>query len=157
MSRSGGYEEVVKIAATPLECFETIIDFPSYPRWSGTIESAKVLERDADGVGRVVEYYLNMRIKMVRYVLEYAYRKPTELTWRSVDGDIEAIEGAYRFRKLGQRQTEARCRQAVELGFWIPGPLRKLAEQAALRQAILEFKEEVERRQAKRKRASRSR
>ena len=59
---------------------------------------------------------------------------------------VESIEGAYHFRQLAAHLTEARCRQAVELGFWIPGPLRKLFEQAALRQSVLEFKREVERR-----------
>ncbi len=157
MALSGAHEHVVAIAATPLECFTTIIDFESYPEWSGSIEHAAILEHDADGVGRIVEYRLNMRIKTVRYVLEYAYRKPTELTWRSVDGDIQSIEGVYRFRKVTAHSTQATCRQAVELGFWIPGPLRRLAEQTALRQSVTEFKDEVERRLAAAKRSKRQR
>ena len=153
MSPSGAQQHVVEIAATPLDCFTAIVDFASYPKWAGGIEEATILERDADGVGRIVEYHLNMRIKTVRYVLEYAYHKPAELTWHAVDGDVESIEGAYNFRKLGQQRTEATCRQLVDLGFWIPGPLRALAEQAALRQSVLEFKREVERRLAGKKRA----
>src|SRR5262249_698362 len=100
MAMTGAHEHILEIAATPLDCFTTIIDFESYPEGSGAIKDATILERDPDGVGRIVEFRLNMRIKIVRYVLEYAYRKPTELTWRSVDGDVQSIEGVYRFRKL---------------------------------------------------------
>ena len=36
--------------------------------------------------------------------------------------------------------------QAVSLGFWLPGLLRRTFEQTALRQSVLEFKREAERR-----------
>jgi ribosome-associated toxin RatA of RatAB toxin-antitoxin module len=136
----------VQIAASPRACFETITDFDAYPRWSSAIERVAVLERDSKGVGRVVEFHIDMRFKSIRYVLEYAYEKPEELTWVSVDGDIESIEGAYHFSKLSPKVTEAACRQAVRIGFWVPGPLRRLAERSALQQSVDEFKVEVERR-----------
>jgi hypothetical protein len=85
---------------------------------------------------------------MVRYVLEYEYRKPGELTWRSVDGDVASIEGSYHFVRRADKNTDATCQQAIDLGFWVPGPLRKLAERTALRQSVHELKEEVERRVA---------
>jgi hypothetical protein len=72
------------------------------------------------------------------------YDKPTQLTWKSVDGDIEAIEGSYHFEKLGSARTRATCRQAVSFGFWVPGPLRSLMERQALKQAVLEFKAAAE-------------
>lgn len=138
----------MQIAASPADCFRVIMDFEAYPRWSSAVRKVRVLERDDAGIGRVVEFRIDMRFKSIRYVLAYDYRKPSELTWRSVSGDVESIEGAYWFRRLGPRLTEATCRQAVELGFWVPGPIRKLAERTALRQSVLEFKEEVERRVA---------
>jgi len=146
MAVEGAQEYSVQIAASPTACFETITAFETYPQWSSAIERVGVLERDPKGVGRVVEFHINMRFKSVRYVLEYAYEKPHELTWRSVDGDIESIEGAYHFSKLSPKITEAACRQVVRIGFWIPGPLRRLAERSALQQSVDEFKVEVERR-----------
>ncbi len=139
----------VEIAATPFDCFKVVTDFASYPKWSSPIESVKVIEKDKAGIGRRVEFHIDMRFKTVRYVLEYQYRRSSELTWRSIDGDIEAIEGAYHFRKLSPKLTEATCRQAIELGFWVPGPLRRLAERNALRQSVEEFKTEVERRKGR--------
>jgi hypothetical protein len=145
MAADAEQEFTTEIAASQAVCFDAILDFEAYPRWSSAVQEANVLETDRAGQGRIVEFFIDMRIKRVRYVLEYSYKKPTELTWRSVDGDVESVEGAYRFRKLGPQLTEASCRQVVSLGFWVPGPLRKLAERTALRQSVLEFKEEVER------------
>jgi ribosome-associated toxin RatA of RatAB toxin-antitoxin module len=138
----------VEINATPAQCFDVILDFERYDQWCSTISEARVLERDRAGVGRVVEFFLDMKIRTVRYVLEYAFKRPTELIWHSVDGDVEWIEGRYRFRKVRPATTEATCRQEIRLGFWMPGPLRKLAERTALRQSVVEFKAEVERRVA---------
>jgi ribosome-associated toxin RatA of RatAB toxin-antitoxin module len=145
MALDAAQEVSVEIAATVAECFAAILDFERYPQWSSTVTSARILERDKAGVGRVVEFHINMKIRTVRYVLAYAYQKPTELTWHSVDGDVEAIEGRYHFRQLGRGLTEATCRQEIQLGFWVPGPLRKLAERTALRQSVTEFKAAVER------------
>ena len=151
MALEGAQNFRTEIAATPLDCFKIITDFETYPRWSSSIQQTRVLEYDSAGIGRVVEYQLDLGFKNLRYVLEYSYRKPRTLTWQAVTGDVEAIEGAYQFRKLASRLTEANCRQAVRLGFWVPGPLRKLAEQTALKQSVIEFKTEVERRLAARR------
>jgi uncharacterized membrane protein len=145
MAADAEQEFATEIPASQATCFEVVMDFEAYPRWSSAIQEVSVLETDKAGRGRIIEFIIDMRFKRVRYVLDYAYKKPSELTWRSVEGDIEAIEGSYRFRKLGPDLTEARCQQSIQLGFWVPGPLRKLAERTALRQSVLEFKEEVER------------
>jgi ribosome-associated toxin RatA of RatAB toxin-antitoxin module len=148
MALDAAQEVTVEIAASPAECFAAILEFERYPEWSSAVQSARVLERDAAGVGRRVEFHIDMKIRSVRYVLEYTYKKPTELSWRSVDGDVESIEGRYRFRKLGPELTEASCRQEIQLGFWMPGMLRKFAERTALKQSVNEFKADVEQRVA---------
>jgi ribosome-associated toxin RatA of RatAB toxin-antitoxin module len=146
MGLDAAQEVAVEIAATPTECFATILDFERYPEWSSAIHQARVLERDRAGVGRIIEFHIDMKVRSVRYVLEYSYKKPRELRWHSVEGDVESIEGRYDFRKLGPDRTEATCRQEIALGFWVPGPIKKLAERTALRQSVEEFKAEVERR-----------
>jgi len=149
MGLTGEQEFSAEIAASQLNCFETIVDFESYPQWATSIRGVRILETDRSGIGRVVEFRLDARIKTLRYVLEYAHRKPRELTWRSIGGDVKAIEGSYRFRKLAPRRTAVTCRQAIDLGFWLPGPLRSIVERSALRDSVLEFKTEVERRCAR--------
>lgn len=148
MALDAAQEVTVEIDAPQAQCFAAILEFERYPEWSSAIESARILERDKAGVGRLVEFHIDMKIRSVRYVLEYAYKQPSELTWHSIEGDVEAIEGRYHFRKLGPTRTEATCRQEIQLGFWVPGPLRKLAERTALKQSLVEFKADVERRRA---------
>jgi ribosome-associated toxin RatA of RatAB toxin-antitoxin module len=135
-----------EIDATPGECFAAIVDFPEYPNWSSVITTTHVLDTDADGLPRTVEFELDMKIKTIRYVLEYAYERPGRVTWKLVEGDVADVEGAYTFEPAGRKRTKATCEQAVSLGFWLPGPIRRIAEQKALRDAVLEFKAEVERR-----------
>lgn len=148
MALDAAQEASVEIAASAADCFAAIVEFERYPEWFSAVSGARILERDKAGIGRIVEFTADMRIRTVRYVLEYAYKKPTELTWRSIDGDLESVEGRYSFRKIGPQLTEATCRQEIQLGFWVPGPLRKLAERTALKQSVNELKAEVERRVA---------
>lgn len=156
MSAPTVQEYTTEIAATPLDCFKAVVDFDAYASWSSPVEKVVVVEHDEAGIGCVVEFHANMKIRTVRYVLEYEYRKPGELTWRSVDGDVASIQGSYHFVRRADKNTDATCRQAIDLGFWVPGTLRKLAERTALRQSVLELKEEVERRvSAKRSRKKR--
>ncbi|GIW43495.1 MAG: hypothetical protein KatS3mg077_0777 [Candidatus Binatia bacterium] len=144
MSIKGEQEFSVEIAAPVDTCFEVITTFERYPEWFSGIKSAVVLERYENGLGKIVEFRLDMVLKRIRYVLEYAYKPPTRLDWHSVDGDIESITGHYDLEPLGKTKTRATCRQAISVGFWVPGSIKKLLEQNALRQSVLEFKAAAE-------------
>ncbi|MBI4515133.1 MAG: SRPBCC family protein [Deltaproteobacteria bacterium] len=146
MSLAGAQEFSAEVAAPVRDCFAAITDFDAYPAWSPAIEEIHVLERYPDGLARLVEFHINMKLKTLRYVLEYEYNEPHRLTWHSVEGDIQSIEGSYEFEKLTARTTQATCRQAVVTGFWVPGPIRRLLERSAVQQSVLEFKAEAERR-----------
>jgi hypothetical protein len=128
------------------DCCAVLLDFERYPHWSGPTTAVRVLERDADGRARRVEMTLDMKIRNVRYVLEYTYDLPERARWRLVEGDVAAIDGSYTFERIDDAHTRATCRQSVDLGFWVPGPLRRLIERQALRDSVTEFKGEAERR-----------
>lgn len=127
-------------------CMAVLVDFAAYPRWSGPIQTARIVECHPDGRGRLVEFTLDMRIRTIRYVLEYTYGADPGADWRLVEGDLAGVTGSYRFVEVTSGLTRATCRQEIDLGFWVPGPIRRLAEQQALRDSVLEFKAEVERR-----------
>lgn len=129
-------------------CYHAIADFEAYPSWSSPITKVAVLDRYSDGFARQVEFFIDMKLKTVRYVLEYTWLPPDRLTWKYVDGDLHDVVGSYVFEPLDTARTHATCSQAVSLGFWIPGLLRRMFEQTALRQSVLEFKAEAERRAA---------
>ncbi len=88
-----------------------------------------------------------MSIKTLRYVLEYDYDPPHGATWRLVEGDLAGVEGSYRFEPRGTK-TVATCTQEIDLGFWVPGFLRRTFEQKALRDSVEEFRAAVETRAA---------
>ncbi len=127
-------------------CFETLVDFERYPEWSSPITEARVLERYPDGLAKQVEFKINIKIKTIRYVLEYSYQPPRLLEWKSTGGDVKEIRGRYVLEPKGEDETEATCMQSVSLGFWLPGFLRSTFEQQALRQSVLEFKAGAEKR-----------
>jgi uncharacterized membrane protein len=143
--------EVQQSFSTPIEapadlCYAAIADFEAYPSWSSPITKATVLDRHSDGHARRVEFFLDMKLRTVRYVLEYTWSPPHRLDWTYVEGDVENIVGSYEFTPLDAETTDATCSQAVALGFWVPGLIRRTIEQTALRQSVLEFKAEAERR-----------
>ena len=144
MSAPAEQEFTTEIEASVQQCFATITDFERYPGWFSTVKGTKVLERYADGLAKRVALRVDMKLKTIGYVLEYEYDKPTGLTWTEVEGDLESIEGSYAFEKLGPKRSRVTCRQAVSIGFWVPGPLRTLLERQALRTSVLEFKAAAE-------------
>ena len=144
MSVPAEQEFTTDVAASVEQCFTTITDFKRYPEWFSTVESTRVVERYPDGLAKRVALRVNIKVKTIGYVLEYEYDRPSGLTWNAVEGDLESIEGSYAFEKLGAKRTRVTCRQAVAIGFWLPGPLRALIEHQALKQSVLEFKAAAE-------------
>lgn len=157
MGISGEQEFSAEIEAPIEVCYDTIIAFERYPEWFSNVDHAAVLTRHADGRGHRVEFEANTILKRIRYVLEYEHHGPSLLTWQSVDGDLDSVVGDYKLESLGKGLTRATCRQAVSVGFWVPGPMRRLVEQTTLRQAVLEFKTAAEALVAARPKGGRSR
>lgn len=144
MSLNEEQEHSVEVAAPVSVCFTTITQFERYPAWFTGIVGARVVSRYPSGVGHQIEFKMSMPLKTIRYVLEYTYEEPERLSWKAVDGDVEAIEGTYVFEPLDASITRATCRQAIALGFWVPGPIRAMLERTALRQSVEEFKTAAE-------------
>ena len=135
------------IDASPETCFAVLTDFPAYTEWSSPITESRVLSSHPDGLAKRVAFALDMKVKTVRYVLEYTYDAPHGADWRLVEGDVKSVEGSYRFVPDGDR-TKATCRQAVDLGFWVPGFLKSTFEKRALQDSVEEFRKAVEARRA---------
>lgn len=144
MSTPAQQEFTTEVDASVQQCFAMIVDFEQYPSWFSTVESTKVVERYPNGLPKRVALRVDITLKTIGYVLEYEYEKPTRLTWKAVEGDIDFIEGEYEFKKLSPKRSRVTCRQAVAIGFWVPGPLRTIIERQALKQSVLEFKAAVE-------------
>lgn len=142
-----------EIEADVEDCIATLTDFESHPRWSTPVLRARILSCDERGRGRNVAFELDMRIRRLGYVLEHTYDLPRRISWSLVEGDLASVRGSYEFEPTGPGRTRATCTQNVNLGFWVPGPLRRMFEEQALADAVAEFKQECERRAAERRAA----
>jgi ribosome-associated toxin RatA of RatAB toxin-antitoxin module len=131
-------------AATVTDCFAVVTDFDTYPTWASAVRRAAVRMRHPDGLPRQVEMEIDIKVRRIRYVLEYNYTSPHRLDWKLVEGDLRNVEGSYVFEDAGDGWTRVTCTQAVDVGFWIPGFLRSIFEQQALRDSVEEFKRAVE-------------
>jgi hypothetical protein len=136
--------ETIEIASPREACLSVLLNFENYPRWSVPILEAKVLESDSEGRGVRVAFALDMTIKTVRYTLAYAFELPERFSWKLVEGDISDVVGSYELSESAAGSTTATCEQTVDPGFWIPGPIRRLAESTALRTSLEELKKAVE-------------
>ena len=125
-------------------CFDTIVDFEAYPEWFSGITEAQIIERDDARGLWTVGYSLDMMIKTLRYTLAYESERPNRLTWKLTQGDVSDVQGSYEFVALESDVTEATCTQGIDVGFWIPGPLRRTFERSALSDSVGEFKKMAE-------------
>ena len=134
-----------EMVRSPIDtCFDTLVNFAKYPDWFSGISAAHIEEGDAAAGVWSVRYDLNMVIKTITYTLDYRSRRPEELTWKLRVGDVNDVEGSYVLRAIDDRTTEATCTQAIDIGFWIPGPLKRTFEKSALGDSVREFKKAAE-------------
>lgn len=136
--------ETIEIAASRERCLAVLLDFENYPTWSESIQEVRILERNGDGLGVRVAFALDMKIKTVRYTLAYTFDLPEGFSWQLEEGDLAAADGSYALREDTAGRTIATCEQSVDPGFWIPGPLRRLAESTALRSSLEELRSAAE-------------
>src|SRR4051794_41276635 len=85
--------QTAEIDATPERCFEVLTDYEHLPEWQGAVRAARVLERDEQGRGSVVEYEVDARVKTVRYRLKQVYDEPRRLASEDLGGGLPAFSG----------------------------------------------------------------
>lgn len=145
-------EQSLEIAAPPEACYEAIADFETYPAWQGAVLRTEVLERYADGLGKLVSLHVDAKVRRVSYVLRYFHERPRRLWWDFVEGDgVEHIEGEYLFEPLADgTRTLATYRLGVDAGIPVPGFVAKRLNENVMRRSIEETRAESERRASSR-------
>jgi uncharacterized membrane protein len=140
------------IDAPPDACFEAIVDYESFPDWQRAVESIEVLERDGDGLGRLVRVEVDAKLRRIAYTLRYHYDRPGRVWWEFVEGDgVEHIEGEFTFEPTdsGER-TIATYRLGVDAGVPIPGLVARRLTAGVMGRSVSDLNDEVERRRSAR-------
>jgi ribosome-associated toxin RatA of RatAB toxin-antitoxin module len=144
------------IAASPEQCYAALTDFEHLPDWQGAVREARVVERDAQGRGSVVEYVIDAKVKRVRYTLRQVHDEPSRLGCEYLGGDFRDFSGEWRFKpRDGGAATHVELDLRVDPGRFVPGPVRSAISDAVMRRALGDLKRHLERRAAPPPRADR--
>ncbi len=136
--------QVEEIGATPQACFDALTDYERLPEWQGAVKSIRVLERDEQGRGSVVEYEVDAKLKRVRYRLRQVYDEPSRLGSEYLGGDFRDFSGEWRFIALDGGRTRAELDLHIDPGRFVPGPIRNAIADAVMRRALSDLKRHLE-------------
>ena len=99
--------ESAEIDAPIERCFAIAADLDRVPEWHGSMRSARVIERDADGRARIVEGEMDAFVAKVRLTLAFSYEEPHGVRWTRESGDLKSLVGWWEFADLGGGRTHA--------------------------------------------------
>ena len=140
-------EHSIEIAAPPEACFETLVDYESFPRWQAAVEEITVLDRHPDDLGRDVRVLIDAKVRRVAYTLRYAYERPGRVWWEYVEGDVEQVEGEFLLEPLDRgARTLATYRLGIDPGVPVPGILARRLTAGVMGRSVRDLRDEVERR-----------
>ena len=129
MSTMAEHSEVID--AEPTRCFDAVTAFETYPDWMPAFTSVRVLERDDQGRGLVVEFRIDAKLREVRYVLRHRFDVPSRISWDYVEGDAKDVDGEWRSEDAGDGRTRCTYRVSFDLGGFVPASVKRpLADQA---------------------------
>jgi uncharacterized membrane protein len=137
--------ERTHIDAPPDRVWAVTTDFESYPTWAADVKDVKVVERDDEGRGSVVEYRVAAMGRSVTYSLQYDYSAaPAALSWALLKGDLmKRLDGTYRFDEA-DGGTRVTYELSVDLALPLPGIVKRRAEGRIVGAALKELKKVVE-------------
>jgi uncharacterized membrane protein len=138
---STGLTEVVDAPVDKV--VEALTSFETFPEWQGAVLECEVLERDDEGRGSLVRMKVDAKVRKVEYVVRYSYDLPKALSWEQVSGDLKENTGKYTFAPRDDGSTDVTVDIVAEVGFFVPGPMKKLIREQSLKNSIRELKKRV--------------
>jgi ribosome-associated toxin RatA of RatAB toxin-antitoxin module len=141
MADSDGYSEVINASQDDL--VKALLDFESYPEWQSGMLECTVKERDDEGRGSLIEMYVDAKIKKIRYTTRYTYDLDNgRFGFDLVDGDLKECTGRYVFTPK-DGGTEVSIDITTEIGFFVPGPMKKLIKDQSMKNSMRDLKKRV--------------
>jgi uncharacterized membrane protein len=132
------------VVAAPVDkIVEALTDFDSFPDWQAAVLECEVLERDEEGRGSLVRMKVDAKVRKVEYVVRYSYDLPKGLGWSQVSGDLKENTGKYTFAQRDDGSTDVTVDIVAEVGFFVPGPMKKLIREQSLKNSMRELKKRV--------------
>jgi ribosome-associated toxin RatA of RatAB toxin-antitoxin module len=139
------YEDTrgIDVEATPQDCFAVLTDYAHLPEWQSRVCECRVLERDEQGRGSIVEYAIDAKLRVVRYRLRHVYEEPTAIGSEYVDGDFRDFAGGYHF-DTRNGATRVTFELRIDPGFRVPGRVIRMLGQTVMGRSLQDLKTRVE-------------
>jgi uncharacterized membrane protein len=131
------------IAAPADKIIEALTDFDTFPQWQNAVLECEVLERNDEGRGSLVRMKVDAKVRKVDYVVRYTYDLPRALSWEQVSGDLKENTGRYTFAPREDGSTDVTVDIVAEVGFFVPGPMKKLIREQSLKNSLRELNKRV--------------
>jgi uncharacterized membrane protein len=132
------------VVAAPVDkIIGALTDFESFPEWQGAVLECEVLERDDEGRGSLIRMKVDAKVRKVDYIVKYSYDLPHGLSWEQVSGDLKENTGKYTFAPREDGSTDVTVDIVAEVGFFVPGPMKKLIREQSLKNSLRELKKRV--------------
>lgn len=142
MSDTDAYTEVIN--APQDKIVDALLDFDHYTEWQSGMLDCSVKERDDEGRGTLVELYVDAKIKKIRYTTRYWYElEDGRMGFELVEGDLKECTGRYTFEPQADGSTRVSIDITTEVGFFVPGPMKKLIREQSLKNSLRELKKRV--------------
>lgn len=137
-------QEIV-IEASAEECFAAASNFEDYPKWAGAAKKVTVKERQADGLGTLVDFVMGIFGMKTVNTMAYKYNRPHKMNWHITEGGIKELVGTYDFIQITPERTRVIYNLYVEPGFPFPELLKKATSRAVAHAALADLKKWTER------------
>ena len=138
-----GTIQSIEIAAEPEAVFAIAADVDAYEDWAEGVRDVNVHEHDEEGRPARATFTIDGMMKPITYTLLYSY-EPDSMSWVAEPGpDIKEMKGSYQFKEI-ESGTEVVYALRVELGFKLPGFVRRQAERQIVGVALRGLKKRAE-------------
>lgn len=134
------------IEASSEAIFAILKDLDSYPKWSASIKSVEIAERDGAGNPSKANLKVEAGVLKDRVSLDYDWSKaPNEISFTLEDaGLLTEMSGIFTLKSLDADTTEVSYQLKVALSMPVPDIMRKKQEQATIDQELAKLKAHAE-------------
>ena len=118
----------------------------NYPKWSSSIKSVEVVNRDDQGRATKVKMTIDAGMMKDRVILDYDWSEaPARLSFSLDDADLlTGMDGAYIIKSIDEESNEVTYELTVSLSMPIPAMMRQKAEKTTIDQALAQLKATLE-------------
>lgn len=140
-----GVRTCAYVAATTLETYQTLVDYPTFTKWMDKVEKIGVKWVEADVA--LVDYQLDTIAGDFEYQLRRVHQPGKRVDWSRVSGDFKMITGIYIFVPIaGESGSYLIHESYVDPGKAIPGFIESYFRDKGAKRLIEDIRDEIGRR-----------